>query len=129
MENRIYKINCRIRKLQSIVFYSRCPYHRFYYETQLKKSLNEFHNLKMKAMNRQDRVFTLEELSNYDGSNGKPAYIAVNGVVYDVSLEPTWGGGTHSGLVAGKDYTKEFNECHGGNLKILEKLPKVGILK
>ena len=75
-----------------------------------------------------ERVFTLEELGKYDGSGGNPAYVAVNGVVYDMSRESTWGGGTHFGLYAGKDLTGEFQGCHG-MAAILMKLPKVGILK
>lgn len=75
----------------------------------------------------RQREFTLGELSTYDGAQGRPAYVAVNGIVYDVSLEATWGGGTHFGLTAGKDLTEQFKGCHGES--ILEKLPKVGILK
>jgi len=76
-----------------------------------------------------ERVFTIEELAQYDGANGRPAYVAVNGVVYDVSLEATWGGGTHFSLYAGKDLTPQFTGCHGGNLEVLRNLPKVGILE
>lgn len=77
---------------------------------------------------RQQKEFTLEELSQNNGSNGTPAYIAVDGVVYDVSSQSTWGGGTHFGLTAGKDLTKQFMSCHG-KTQILNVLPKVGILK
>ncbi len=31
------------------------------------------------------RKFTREELKKYDGKNGRPAYIAYKGKVYDVS--------------------------------------------
>jgi predicted heme/steroid binding protein len=74
------------------------------------------------------KEFTLEELAQYDGSGGKPAYVAVNGIVYDVSNEATWGGGTHFGLYAGKDLTAQFKGCHGME-SILGKLLKVGELK
>jgi predicted heme/steroid binding protein len=77
---------------------------------------------------RQTKEFTLEELSNYNGSMGKPAYVAVNGVVYDVSREAAWGGASHFGLMAGKDLSSQFQGCHG-NESVLAKLPKVGILK
>jgi len=47
---------------------------------------------------REQKEFTLEELSQYDGSNGKPAYVAIEGVVYDLSKELTWAGGHTSVL-------------------------------
>lgn len=76
----------------------------------------------------RQKQFTLAELAEFDGSGGKPAYVAVNGVVYDVSFNGAWGGGTHFGLYAGKDLTAQFGDCHSGSA-ILEKLPKVGVLK
>ncbi len=32
-----------------------------------------------------EKIFTLDELKNYDGKEGRKAYIAVDGVVYDVT--------------------------------------------
>lgn len=75
------------------------------------------------------REFTLEELATYNGSNGKPAYVAINGVVHDMSKEIVWHGGTHFGLYAGKDLSAEYKECHQGMQLILDKLPQVGKLK
>lgn len=77
---------------------------------------------------RQVKEFTLEELAQYNGGGGMPAYVAVKGIVYDVSVQAAWGGGTHFGLTAGKDLTEEFNSCHG-LANILDKLPKVGVIK
>jgi predicted heme/steroid binding protein len=77
---------------------------------------------------REEKVFTLEELGKFNGRNGTPAYVAVNGVVYDVSREGTWGGASHFGLVAGKDLSAQFNSCHGME-SILARVPKVGTLK
>ena len=76
--------------------------------------------------NRQ-KQFTLEELSQYDGSDKKSAYVAVDGVVYDVSKVAAWSGGSHFGFKAGKDLTKEFNSHHGMK-EILSNIPKVGVL-
>lgn len=73
----------------------------------------------------EERQYTLEELSKYNGRNGMPAYVAVNGIVYDVSSVGSWGGGTHFGLAAGEELTEEYNNCHGG-ADIISKLPKVG---
>jgi hypothetical protein len=39
-----------------------------------------------------EEAFTLEELATYNGQNGQPAYIAVEGVVYDVSNSSRWKG-------------------------------------
>jgi len=76
----------------------------------------------------REKEFTLEELSQYDGSNGKPVYVAVDGKVYDLSKEAKWTGGTHFGLTAGKDLTAQFNSCHGMS-QIIDNLPQVGTIK
>ncbi|MDS0527347.1 cytochrome b5 [Clostridium sp. SHJSY1] len=76
---------------------------------------------------RVEKEFTLEELSKYDGSDGNPVYIAVNGIVYDLSKNKNWVGGKHFGLIAGKDLTSEFNSCHG-NMEILDSTPRVGMI-
>ena len=81
-----------------------------------------------KNINRQTMEFTLKELSNFDGISGRPAYVAINGIIYDVSNEATWGGASHFGLMAGKDLTAQFDSCHG-MISVLSRLPKVGILK
>lgn len=76
---------------------------------------------------REEKEFTLEELAQYDGSSGKPAYVAIEGIVYDVSKEALWAGGAHMGLKAGKDLTVQFKSCHG-MAQIINKLPKAGML-
>ena len=53
----------------------------------------------------QQPKFTLQELSKYDGKDGNPAYVAVNGTVYDVTNNAAWAAATHFGLKAGKDLT------------------------
>lgn len=47
-------------------------------------------------------VFTPQELSGFDGKDGNPAYVAVNGIVYDVTNNAAWAAATHFGLMAGK---------------------------
>lgn len=72
--------------------------------------------------------FTKEELAQYNGKDGNPAYVAVNGVVYDVSPKPSWADGDHfGGVVAGKDVTVQYSECHAA-FAILRRLEIVGEL-
>lgn len=72
--------------------------------------------------------FTLEQLSQYTGKNGSPAYVAVDGVVYNVTNNRLWAGGNHFwGLTAGKDLSTEFLSCHPGAM-VLSVLPVVGYL-
>lgn len=73
-------------------------------------------------------TFTLQELSKFEGKGGNPAYVAVNGTVYDVTNNATWAAATHFGLKAGKDLTNEFASCHAGQT-ILNKLKVVGKLE
>lgn len=71
------------------------------------------------------RTFKESELSMYNGKDGNPPYVAVNGIVYDVTNNAAWGGATHFGLVAGTDVTSQFASCHKGQ-QILSKLKVVG---
>lgn len=77
---------------------------------------------------RRTKEFTLSEIAQYDGTMEKPAYVAINGIVYDVSDNPKWSGAVHYGLSAGKDLSSQFESCHGVISK-LANLPKVGVLK
>lgn len=132
-----------IQHYKKIIVSSTNPYQKLFYENLLYHERLCFHywknyysyqsqikqnQLKQKTRPTQ-RIFTIEELAQYDGSNGKPAYAAVNGIVYDVSLEATWGGGTHFSLYAGKDLTAQFNGCHRDRPDILKNLPEVGMLQ
>lgn len=76
----------------------------------------------------EPKVFTICELSKHDGMSGNPAYVAVNGIVYDVTNNPVWAAATHFGLKAGKDVTTAFASCHA-NQAILSKLKPVGRLR
>ena len=60
-------------------------------------------------MTEQKKV-THQELEANDGKNGKPAYIAYHGKVYDVSDSSFWVEGEHMGMHnAGKDLTEELD--------------------
>lgn len=71
------------------------------------------------------QTFTKQELAAYNGKNGVPSYVAVNGIVYDVTNNAAWGAATHFGLSVGNDLTAQFSSCHAGQ-PILQNLPQVG---
>jgi len=73
------------------------------------------------------KVFTAETLKLYDGLSGRSAYIAVNGIVYDVSS--LFVNGEHYGCRAGMDVTSEFSNerKHRGN--VLSGYEIVGVYK
>lgn len=72
----------------------------------------------------ESTVFTAATLAYYDGQEGRPAYVAVNGVVYDVTSSPRWRNGAHNGFQAGRDLTSQFNAQHGDTR--LSRFPVVG---
>ena len=75
------------------------------------------------------RVFTIEELAYYNGKEGKPAYIACRGKVYDVTESFLWMGGRHQVLhEAGNDLTEALEKApHGEDL--LKRVRHIGFLK
>lgn len=73
-------------------------------------------------------VLTLEELSQYDGKNGNPAYIAVDGVIYDVTNVTEWNGGDHNGFTAGQDLTEAIKTVSPHGVSKLNGVPVVGTL-
>lgn len=57
----------------------------------------------------QTKKVTQEELIANDGKNGKPAWIAYQGKVYDVTDSSFWMEGEHMGMHnAGKDLTEDL---------------------
>jgi predicted heme/steroid binding protein len=70
-----------------------------------------------------ERTFTQAELAQYDGLNGNPAYVAVNGVVYDLSRVFRSGG--HFSHLAGQELTDAFFSYHA--TREITKYPVVGI--
>jgi predicted heme/steroid binding protein len=57
----------------------------------------------------EQKKVTRQELEENNGKNGKPAYIAYKGKVYDVSQSSFWLDGDHLGMhQAGKDLTEEL---------------------
>jgi predicted heme/steroid binding protein len=79
--------------------------------------------------NPEPLLMTLEELKAFNGKNGQPAYIAVNGIIYDVTGISYWNGGVHKGFEAGNDLTADFKEKSPHDLSILEGVPQIGRVK
>ena len=71
------------------------------------------------------KVFTLAELKGLDGSDGAPAYIAINGIVYDIGNVHLFRDGKHHGVTAGNDVSSLF--VH--KTAILNRLKIVGTLE
>jgi predicted heme/steroid binding protein len=57
-----------------------------------------------------NRRFTRTELTQYNGQNGKPAYVAVNNTVYDVTA--VFVQGKHFTHTAGQELTGAFLRQH-----------------
>jgi predicted heme/steroid binding protein len=58
------------------------------------------------------REFTPEELRKYNGENGSPAYVAFEGLVYDVSSSFLWQKGKHQVIhSAGVDNTSALQQA------------------
>jgi Predicted heme/steroid binding protein len=77
---------------------------------------------------RQQKQFTLFELSQYDGKNGKPAYVAIDGIVYDVSNESAFRNLKDIENIAGNDLTEQYNFFNRIN-EIINKASKIGELE
>ena len=75
------------------------------------------------------KTFTLEELAAYNGKDGNPAYVAVDGIVYDVTNSNFWRNGGHNGFSAGNDLTTEIKEKSPHGVDNLKRVPVVGELK
>lgn len=89
---------------------------------------NRYRHQYRQGSHRQMRNFTLRELAYFDGTMGKPAYVAINGIVYDVGHNPKWREAMYRGLIAGRDLTSQVRNSQELS-KQLSKVPKVGILK
>jgi predicted heme/steroid binding protein len=76
-----------------------------------------------------EQTLTEDELARFDGLEGRKAYIAVDGVVYDVTDIPQWKDGIHQGrFQAGKDYSQEIRDESPHGLSMLSRATRVGVL-
>jgi predicted heme/steroid binding protein/uncharacterized membrane protein len=75
------------------------------------------------------RQFDVETLSEFNGKEGKPIYIAHEGKVYDVSASKLWQGGVHMKRHhAARNLSTDIQAAPHGT-EVLERYPQVGILK
>ena len=75
------------------------------------------------------KEFSREELTKFNGEDGKPVYLAYEGKVYDVSESKLWKTGLHMRRhQAGTDLSEEIGGALHG-VEVLKRLPQVGTLK
>ncbi|MFD1454646.1 cytochrome b5 domain-containing protein [Levilactobacillus lanxiensis] len=74
----------------------------------------------------EEKVFNQAELAKFNGQDGQPAYVAIAGVVYDVSGVEAWAGGKHHGNLAGQELTSVIDGKSPHGRKVLKNLPVVG---
>ncbi len=73
----------------------------------------------------ESKTFTAAQLAEFNGKNGKPAYVAYKGVVYDVTESYQWLDGDHLGHEAGKDLTEPMDIAPHSD-EVMERMKKIG---
>ncbi|MDK2885795.1 MAG: hypothetical protein PWP54_353 [Thermosipho sp. (in: thermotogales)] len=74
-------------------------------------------------------IISYNELNKYNGKNGNKAYVAVEGIVYDVSYSKRWKEGNHMNRHnAGEELTYEIIKLSPHGLKKLDAVYKIGYL-
>jgi predicted heme/steroid binding protein len=72
--------------------------------------------------------FTRDELSKYNGKNGMPNYVAVQGKVYDVTKSGLWEDGEHQGMhTSGRDLSNDIKDAPH-EMEVFATFPQVGEL-
>ena len=75
------------------------------------------------------KEFTLEELKQYDGQDGRPVYIAAHGRVFDVTASLKWKNGKHMNRhTAGEDLSGDLSSAPHKE-EVFDKFSQVGVLK
>lgn len=75
-----------------------------------------------------DKRFTSQDLAGFDGTDGKPLYVAYKGIVYDITASRLWKAGKHMNRHhGGSDMGLELSQApHSPD--VLERFPRVGVL-
>ena len=75
---------------------------------------------------------TPAQLAEFDGKDGRPAYVAVDGVIYDVTTSRLWRGGehdpSHGEAMAGRDLSELLHTKSPHGSEHLKHFPIVGKL-
>lgn len=144
VETRVSSMICEINSYINLLYITPCFYTRNMILNQLRDKLSMLYFLISLEIKKTmvlptttalpipgqlpQNIYTIDELSKYNGKDGNPAYVAVDGIVYDVTEAPGWAAATHFRLTAGHDLTMQFRSCHNGQ-KVLEKLKAIGRLR
>ena len=75
----------------------------------------------------ETKTFTTAQVAEFNGKNGKPAYVTYKGVVYDMTESSQWLDGDHLGHEAGNDLTDQM-EIAPHSDEVMERMKKVGTL-
>lgn len=77
---------------------------------------------------KEKKEFTIENLHGFDGKEGRPAFVAYKGKIYDVTNSKLWKDGSHVRKhLSGHDLTDALKTAPHGEEKILS-MPEVGVL-
>jgi predicted heme/steroid binding protein len=75
----------------------------------------------------QTRKFTINELAEFNGKNGKPEYVCYTGKVYDVTGSIQWIDDDHTGHTAGEELIAQMKIAPHGE-EVMERRNVVGVL-
>ncbi len=90
---------------------------------RLRRSLTVRRTAEGRALGGEAHM-TPEELSHCDGKEGRPAYIAYAGMIYDVTTSRLWKGGSHARKhLAGNDLTAALKTAPHGEEKVIAMKP------
>lgn len=96
--------------------------------TTVEETVTEENTVVEEVADTEGLLLTLEELKQYDGQEGRPAYVVVDGIIYDMTDVKAWSGGKHHGNQAGQDLTDVIKNKSPHGVKNLENVPVVGRL-
>jgi predicted heme/steroid binding protein len=117
-----WRIWNRFTMLILIVFFGGILLSFLYFQYFIQRNTVTNNSIQSSSSQTQ-KIFTPAELAKYDGKNGNPAYVAVDGIVYD--LTGVFINGDHAGYSAGQDLTNAFYSKH--YVSMLTKFPVVGL--